>query len=132
VAADVLAEIEALRPTLPEGVQVDVVRDSGTRVANSVASVQRALIEGAVLTGLTVFLFLHSWRSTVITGLSLPVSVIASFIAVRAFGFTLSTMALLGLSLDIASLIDGAIVVRENTVRHAEFGKDHYTAAQDG
>ena len=132
VAADVLAEIEALRPTLPEGVQVDVVRDSGTRVANSVASVQRALIEGAVLTVLTVFLFLNSWRSTVITGLALPVSVIASFIAVLAFGFTLNTMSLLGLSLAIGILIDDAIVVRENIVRHVEFGKDHYTAARDG
>ena len=81
---------------------------------------------------LVVFLFLNSWRSTVITGLALPVSVLASFIAVLAFGFTLNTMSLLGLSLAIGILIDDAIVVRENIVRHVEMGKDHLTAAREG
>src|SRR5690606_32835853 len=132
VAESVLAELEAIRATLPEGVTLNIVRDSGTRVANSVASVQSALIEGAALTVLTVFLFLNSWRSTVITGLALPVSVIGSFVAVLAFGFTLNTMSLLGLSLAIGILIDDAIVVRENIVRQGEMGKDHYTAARDG
>ena len=93
---------------------------------------QNALIEGALLTVLVVFLFLNSWRSTVITGLALPVSVLASFVAVWAFGFTLNTMSLLGLSLAIGILIDDAIVVRENIVRHVEMGKDHYTAAREG
>src|SRR5690606_4215523 len=114
------------------GVTLNIVRDSGTRVANSVASVQSALIEGAALTVLTVFLFLNSWRSTVITGLALPVSVLASFVAVWAFGFTLNTMSLLGLSLAIGILIDDAIVVRENIVRHVEMGKDHYRASFEG
>ena len=99
---------------------------------NAVRNVQEALIEGALLTVLVVFLFLNSWRSTVITGLALPVSVLASFIAVWAFGFTLNTMSLLGLSLAIGILIDDAIVVRENIVRHIEMGKDHYTAAREG
>ena len=111
---------------------ISVVRDSGTRVANSVANVGWALVEGAALTVLTVFLFLNSWRSTIITGLALPVSVIASFVAVLAFGFTLNTMSLLGLSLAIGILIDDAIVVRENIVRHVEQGRDHFTAAHEG
>jgi HAE1 family hydrophobic/amphiphilic exporter-1 len=68
----------------------------------------------------------------VITGLALPVSVLASFVAVWAFGFTLNTMSLLGLSLAIGILIDDAIVVRENIVRHVEMGKDHMTAAHEG
>jgi HAE1 family hydrophobic/amphiphilic exporter-1 len=68
----------------------------------------------------------------VITGLALPVSVIASFVAVWLWGFTLNTMSLLGLSLSIGILIDDAIVVRENIVRHVEMGKDHYRAAFDG
>ena len=109
-----------------------VVRDAGTRVENSVESVEEALLEGALLTVFVVFLFLNSWRSTVITGLALPVSVLASFVAVWAFGFTLNTMSLLGLSLAIGILIDDAIVVRENIVRHVEMGKDHYRAAFDG
>ena len=132
VAAAVFKKVEELRPTLPKGAQFDVVKNKGQRVTNSVDNVQSALIEGALLTVLVVFLFLNSWRSTVITGLALPVSVLASFIAVWAFGFTLNTMSLLGLSLAIGILIDDAIVVRENIVRHVEMGKDHYTAAREG
>ena len=110
----------------PSGISLRIVRDAGTRVEASVGNVEEALVEGAVLTVLVVFLFLNSWRSTVITGLALPVSVLASFIAVWAFGFTLNTMSLLGLSLAIGILIDDAIVVRENIVRHVDMGKDHY------
>jgi HAE1 family hydrophobic/amphiphilic exporter-1 len=132
VAEAILEKVEELRPTLPTGVQFEVVKNKGKRVEASVANVQSALIEGAVLTVLVVFLFLNSWRSTVITGLALPVSVLASFVAVWAFGFTLNTMSLLGLSLAIGILIDDAIVVRENIVRHVEMGKDHYEAARDG
>jgi HAE1 family hydrophobic/amphiphilic exporter-1 len=132
VAEAIIKRVDLLRPTLPTGAQLDVVKNKGTRVTNSVDNVQSALIEGALLTVLVVFLFLNSWRSTVITGLALPVSVLASFVAVWAFGFTLNTMSLLGLSLAIGILIDDAIVVRENIVRHVEMGKDHYTAAREG
>ncbi|MFM8566660.1 MAG: efflux RND transporter permease subunit [Gemmatimonadota bacterium] len=132
VAKKVIAEVEALRATLPAWTAIDVVQNAGDRVVASVANVQETLIEGALLTVLVVFLFLNSWRSTVITGLALPISVLASFIAVWAFGFTLNTMSLLGLSLAIGILIDDAIVVRENIVRHVEMGKDHFRAAHEG
>lgn len=132
VAGDVRDQVTEIQGRLPGGVTLRIVRDAGVRVANSVASVQTALIEGAVLTVVVVFLFLNSWRSTVITGLALPVSVLASFVPVWAFGFTLNTMSLLGLSLAIGILIDDAIVVRENIVRHVEMGKDHYRAAFEG
>ncbi|MEX2181338.1 MAG: efflux RND transporter permease subunit [Gemmatimonadaceae bacterium] len=132
VAEQVLAAIDELRPTLPPGTQLDVVQNAGDRVKASVANVQSALVEGALLTVLVVFIFLNSWRSTVITGLALPISVLASFIAVWVFGFTLNTMSLLGLSLAIGILIDDAIVVRENIVRHVEMGKDHFRAAHEG
>lgn len=132
VSDAVLERVEEIRPTLPEGVNLRVVRNSGVDVKESVSSVQRTLFEGALLTILVVFIFLNSWRSTVITGLALPVSVLASFIAVWAFGFSLNTMSLLGLSLAIGLLIDDAIVVRENIVRHMEHGKDEYQAAREG
>ncbi len=132
VSEAVLAEVEEVRATLPAGTTIDVIQDAGERVRNSVANVQRTLFEGALLTVLVVFLFLNSWRSTVITGLALPISVLASFIAVWAFGFTLNTMSLLGLSLAIGILIDDAIVVRENIVRHIEMGKDHFKASHEG
>ncbi|HEX2189494.1 MAG TPA: efflux RND transporter permease subunit [Longimicrobiaceae bacterium] len=132
VSEQVLERVRALQGTLPEGVEFRVVQNAGERVESSVSNVQETLIEGAILTVLVVFLFLNSWRSTVITGLALPVSVLASFVAVWAYGFTLNTMSLLGLSLAIGILIDDAIVVRENIVRHVEMGKDHYTAAREG
>ncbi|MFN0098200.1 MAG: efflux RND transporter permease subunit, partial [Gemmatimonadaceae bacterium] len=132
VSEKVLAAVKELGPTLPAGTTIDVVQNSGQRVDDSVANVRSTLIEGALLTVLVVFLFLNSWRSTVITGLALPISVLASFIAVWAFGFTLNTMSLLGLSLAIGILIDDAIVVRENIVRHVEMGKDHFKAAHEG
>jgi HAE1 family hydrophobic/amphiphilic exporter-1 len=132
VAEQIRARVADIQKTLPSGVTLRVVTDAGVRVADSVAGVQQALIEGAALTVAVVFLFLNSWRSTIITGLALPVSVLASFVAVWAYGFTLNTMSLLGLSLSIGILIDDAIVVRENIVRHVEMGKGHYKAAFDG
>ena len=121
-----------LEKQMPAGTKLEIVQDAGQRVAAAVRNVQEALVEGALLTVLVVFLFLNSWRSTVITGLALPVSVLASFIAVWAFGFTLNTMSLLGLSLAIGILIDDAIVVRENIVRHIEMGVDHVKASHEG
>src|SRR5215208_1568514 len=132
VSDKIRARVADLQKTLPAGTKLELVKDSGWRVAAAVRNVEEALLEGAILTVLVVFLFLNSWRSTVITGLALPVSVLASFIAVYAMGFKLETMSLLGLSLAIGILIDDAIVVRENIVRHVEMGKDHYTAAREG
>jgi HAE1 family hydrophobic/amphiphilic exporter-1 len=132
VAGEIVARLDEVKKTLPAGTTIDVVKNKGVNVRNSVRNVQEALVEGALLTVLVVFIFLNSWRSTVITGLALPVSVLASFIAVWALGFRLETMSLLGLSLAIGILIDDAIVVRENIVRHVEMGKDHYTAAREG
>ena len=85
-----------------------------------------------MLTIFVVYAFLNSWRSTLITALSLPTSAIAAFIAVWLCGFTLNFMTLLGLSLAIGVLIDDAIVVRENIVRHMERGEDRVTAARKG
>jgi HAE1 family hydrophobic/amphiphilic exporter-1 len=124
--------IAALSKTLPPGVRIETIRDAGVRVRNSVHNVEETLIEGAVLTVLVVFLFLNSWRSTVITGLALPVSVLTSFVPLLLFGFTLNVMSLMGLSLAIGILIDDAIVVRENIVRHVERGADHMRAAHEG
>jgi HAE1 family hydrophobic/amphiphilic exporter-1 len=131
VSDGVRARIEALRSTLPPGTRIEVVRDAGTRVRNSVRNVEETLFEGALLTVLVVFLFLNSWRSTVITGLALPVSVLTAFAPLLAFGFTLNVMSLMGLSLAIGILIDDAIVVRENIVRHVEMGKDHFRASHE-
>jgi HAE1 family hydrophobic/amphiphilic exporter-1 len=132
IATKIRDRLAQIATTLPKGTKIDIVKDSGVRVTHAVTNVEEALFLGAILTVLVVFLFLNSWRSTVITGVALPISVLASFIAVWALGFKLETMSLLGLSLAIGILIDDAIVVRENIVRHVEMGKDHFKAAHDG
>lgn len=128
----VKSSIDDIQKKLPPGTKLEVIKDAGVRVSNSVHNVEEAILEGAGLTVLVVFLFLNSWRSTVITGIALPVSVLAAFIAVMVAGFTLNVMSLMGLSLAIGILIDDAIVVRENIVRHIEMGEDHLTASHTG
>src|ERR1700712_4936670 len=100
---------EDMRKSLPPGVDLKVIYASSDWVAQSLDGVKKTLVEGALLTIAIVFLFLHSWRSTVITGLTLPIAVIASFIAVNAFGLTLNFMTMMALSLCIGLLIDDAI-----------------------
>lgn len=126
------AALNELKGELPPGVELRLLHADSDWVRDSLNGLQRTLIEGGLLTVAIVFLFLHSWRSTVITGLTLPISVIASFIAVHAFGFTLNFMTMMALSLCIGLLIDDAIVVRENIVRHLALGADHHRAALEG
>ncbi len=117
---------------LPPGVTLTMVRDGTIMTRESLADVKETLIIGGILTVLIVFCFINSWRSTVITGVTLPISVMSSFIIMNAMGMTLNVMTLMALSLAIGLLIDDAIVVRENIVRHLEMGKDHMEASRFG
>jgi HAE1 family hydrophobic/amphiphilic exporter-1 len=124
--------VTELTKQLPADIKLTNMSDRSEWVKRSVDDTQKTIIEGALVTVLVVFLFLHSWRSTVITALTLPISVIATFIALYALGFTINALTLMALSLCIGLLIDDAIVVRENIVRHLGIGKDHFTAAREG
>ena len=132
VADSVRAAVADLSKQLPTDVTLRLTRDDSRRIRESLADVQMSLVLGAILTIAIIYLFLNSWRSTVITGLALPISIISAFFIMWVMDFTINTMTLLALSLAIGLLIDDAIVVRENIVRHMEMGKDHYTAARDG
>jgi multidrug efflux pump subunit AcrB len=132
VANKIRALMEEINKTLPEGTKMEITQDGGKQAQSNLNNVTDSLTLGAGLTIFVVYLFLNSWRSTLITALSLPTSVIAAFIAVWLCGFTLNFMTLLGLSLAIGVLIDDAIVVRENIVRHMEMGSDRRTAAING
>ena len=132
VADAVREAVARMQKDLPPGVQLSVIKDASIPIRVGVANVQETMIEGAGLTILIVFLFLTSWRSTVITGLTLPVSIIGTFLFIYAFGFTINMLTLMALSLCVGLLIDDAIVVRENIVRHAALGADHKTAAMEG
>ncbi|MGX7005948.1 efflux RND transporter permease subunit [Caballeronia sp. KNU42] len=132
VAHGIRAEVAALQKSLPPGVKLDITDDSSLNIENSVNEVKGTLLEGALLTIAIVFLFLGSWRSTVITGLTLPIALIGTFAFMFAAGFTINVITLMALSLCVGLLIDDAIVVRENIVRHVRLGADHRTAALDG
>ena len=121
-----------LRKQMPAGIRLEPVADSSRQIRVAVDNVRRTLIEGALLTVLIVFLFLNSWRSTVITGLTLPISLIGTFWFMSMFGFTVNMVTLMALSLCVGLLIDDAIVVRENIVRHVQMGKKPYEAAMLG
>jgi HAE1 family hydrophobic/amphiphilic exporter-1 len=123
--------VTAINAELPPHIRLRKVVDRSTFIRESVGDVQVSLLLGGFLTVFIVFLFLNSWRSTVITGLALPVSVISTFIIMKSLGFTLNILTLMGLSLAIGLLIDDAIVVRENIVRHMQAGADHFTAARE-
>ena len=125
-------ELVDIRKQFNAGSQIDIADDGGEWAEQSLNNVIEALLFGAMLTILVVYIFLNSWRSTLITALALPTSVLAAFIAVWLFGFSLNFMTLLGLSLAIGVLIDDAIVVRENIVRHMERGEDRVTASREG
>ncbi|BEP91757.1 efflux RND transporter permease subunit [Acidovorax sp. A79] len=126
------AAVAELKSQLPPGVRLETIGDSARPIRVAVNNVRQTLIEGAILTVLIVFLFLNSWRSTVITGLTLPIALIGTFLFMNMFGFTINMITLMALSLCVGLLIDDAIVVRENIVRHVQMGKGAYDAAMDG
>jgi HAE1 family hydrophobic/amphiphilic exporter-1 len=124
--------VAELQGQLPPGVKLEPITDNSRPIRVSVNNVRQTLIEGAILTVLIVFLFLNSWRSTVITGLTLPISLIGTFMFMQMFGFTINMITLMALSLCVGLLIDDAIVVRENIVRHVQMGKSAYRASMEG
>jgi HAE1 family hydrophobic/amphiphilic exporter-1 len=124
--------VKELQAQLPAGTRLEPIGDGSRPIRVAVENVRRTLIEGALLTILIVFLFLNSWRSTVITGLTLPISIIGTFLFMNMFGFTINMITLMALSLCVGLLIDDAIVVRENIVRHVQMGKAPYQAAMEG
>ena len=124
--------LKEMAAQLPPGVRLEPIVDASRPIRVSVANVRSTLIEGAALTVLIVFLFLNSWRSTVITGLTLPIALISTFLFMNLFGFTVNMITLMALSLCVGLLIDDAIVVRENIVRHVQMGKSPYQASLDG
>ena len=121
-----------MKSQTPAGIRLEPITDNSRPIRVAVDNVRRTLIEGAILTVLIVFLFLNSWRSTVITGLTLPISLIGTFMFMQMFGFTINMVTLMALSLCVGLLIDGAIVVRENIVRHVQMGKNAWNASMDG
>ena len=131
IAARVHAVLERARPGFPQ-LQIRQVHDDAEFIRENVKSVQEHIVFGGIMAVLVIFLFMRDWRSTLITALALPTSVVATFFFMYVAGFTFNMMTLMALSLVIGILIDDAVVVRESIYRHMEHGEDPVTAAHRG
>ncbi|CAH0205580.1 efflux RND transporter permease subunit [Roseomonas sp. CECT 9278] len=129
VANGVKAEMERIRPTLPEGIDVITGYDESLFISQSIYEVEHALMIALALVVGVIFLFLRSVRATIIPAVAIPVSIIASFIATAALGFSVNVLTLLGLVLAIGLVVDDAIVVLENIHRRIEEGEDPLLAS---
>jgi HAE1 family hydrophobic/amphiphilic exporter-1 len=118
----VKAEIVKISKTLPPGMNLNIAIDQSTFIRRSIAEVQKHLILGSFFAILAVFIFLRNVRTTLISAVALPVSIIATFALIRVFGFTFNNMTMLALTLSVGLLIDDAIIVIENIYRHVEEG----------
>lgn len=135
VAKGIKKQVEKINATLKtqnQKMSLQVVRDGSKAIDANVYDVYETIIIGMILTIVVVFFFLGSLRSTIITGLALPNSLLGAFILLAAAGFTVNIMTLLALSLAVGLLIDDAIVVRENIFRHIEMGAEPVKAAIEG
>ncbi len=115
-------EIEVINKTLPPGMTLNIAIDQSVFIRRSIAEVQKHLILGSLFAVLAVFIFLGNIRTTLISAVALPISIIATFALIRAFGFTFNNMTMLALTLSVGLLIDDAIIVIENIYRHVEEG----------
>ncbi|MEQ1842369.1 MAG: efflux RND transporter permease subunit, partial [Verrucomicrobiales bacterium] len=127
-----VAELNQLMKDRAGGGEIRLVTDNSKPIERSIDDVEHTIFLGIFLTILVVFFFLGSARSTLITGLALPNSLLGAFILMYAFGFTINVMTLLALSLAVGLLVDDASVVRENLFRHMELGSSPLKAASEG
>lgn len=127
-----IAKMEQIKKTLPSGVSLELVFDNTQFVKESVHELNYTLIVSVILTSLVIWFFLGSWASTINVLMSIPTSILGAFIVLYFAGFTLNTFTLLGLSLAVGIVVDDAIMVLENIVRHREMGKNRVLAALDG
>jgi HAE1 family hydrophobic/amphiphilic exporter-1 len=131
VAHDVKAEVERLRQELAgQAIRLEIAQDSSMYIERSVNEVKHHLVRGGAMAVLTVLVFLLNFRSTFISALVLPTSVLSTFMLLNVMGFTLNVITLMALTLAIGLLIDDAIVVQENIMRHVQEGKPSRWAAE--
>ena len=131
IAERVHATLDRVRPNFP-ALRINAVHDDAEFIRENVKQVREAIVFGALMAVFVIFVFMRDWRSTLITALALPTSVVSTFFFMYLAGFTINMMTLMALSLVIGILIDDAVVVRENIFRHMEHGEDAMTAARRG
>ena len=132
LASGIRARVEELGKSLPAGSQLKLVYDQSKFISSAIGEVREAALIGGVLAILVLYLFLRDARATFITGLAIPVSVIGTFVLMYMFDLSLNIMSLGGIALAVGMLVDNAVVVLENIVRHREEGRSRIEAATRG
>lgn len=132
VAEAVKAGLARIEGQLPKGSRIGMVVDGAQFIRSSISAVQEDLVLGGVLAVLVVLVFLRNYRSTLVAAAALPTAIIGTFAVMNALGFTFNVITMLALTLSIGLLIDDAIVVIENIVRHVEAGESPWEAARKG
>ncbi|MFC2170867.1 efflux RND transporter permease subunit [Calditrichota bacterium] len=132
VADKVYRTLKKIETTLPEGVKIEIANDTSDFIRDSVADVSSNLMLGVLFTAIILFMFLHSWRGTVIAAVAMPISIISTFILIDFAGFTINVMVLMGLAISVGILVVNAIVVLENIERYRRQGMDPAAAASKG
>jgi HAE1 family hydrophobic/amphiphilic exporter-1 len=132
IAKEVTKRLPVIQKELPKGVKLDMIRDDSEYIRSTVSDTMSNIYMGILLTGLVLFLFLHDLRSTLIVGLSMPISIISSFVFLQMAGFTLNMMTLMGLSTSVGILVANSVVVLENIFRHKDMGNKRRDAAETG
>ena len=132
VAEGIKEELKEMEHILPEGVRPIIARDDSVFVEEALDDVNKSLLEGIFLVVVIVFLFLHTARATFIVAIAIPTSIMATYMPIQAFGFTLNTMTLLALALVVGILVDDSIVVLENIERHLRMRENPENAALNG
>jgi HAE1 family hydrophobic/amphiphilic exporter-1 len=132
VGRGIRRKVQEIQKELPPGILVEVNSDSTVFVEESIYEIQFTLVLSVILTSLVCWAFLGSWTSTLNILLAIPTSIVGSFIFLYFMGFTLNTFTLLGLSLAVGIVVDDAIMVLENIVRHREKGEKRMAAASQG
>lgn len=132
VVSDVMVELERVKKLIPEDYIIQVSQDRSRFIKSSISDVLSNMGIGILLTSLVLFLFLHNWKTTIIAALSMPSSVIATFLLVKFAGFTINMMSLTALAISIGTLVTNSIVVIEDIIRHKELGETAEEAAERG
>ncbi|MCL1979895.1 MAG: efflux RND transporter permease subunit, partial [Proteobacteria bacterium] len=132
VAKAVKAMLPKLAETLPASIELSILRDGSIAIHESIVDIQFTMMLTLVLVILVIFLFIRNLSATAIPSLSLPMSVIGTFAVMYPLGYSLNNMSLMGLTLAVGFVVDDAIVVLENIVRHMEMGKSRRQAALEG
>lgn len=132
IAKQVREQLPKIQEELPPGIQIKIIRDNSEFIRSVVSDTLGNIWLGILFTGLILFLFLHDLRSTVIVALSMPISILSTFLILRSSGFTTNVMTLMGLSTSVGILVTNSVIVIENIFRHKQMGNKKREAADRG